>query len=73
MLPRIPSGRTENSLPLGMPDLPVVCDGNVPSAVIHVKDIGRYIARIITDSRTLNRKVFAYNELHTSKEVSGLV
>lgn len=45
----------------------------MPSAVTHIKDIGRYIAKIVTDPRTLNKKVFAYSELHTFKDLYTLV
>ncbi|KAM0417111.1 hypothetical protein ACHAPT_012887 [Fusarium lateritium] len=38
-----------------------------------VKDIGRYVGRIIADPQTLNRMVFAYTELHTTNQVYDLV
>jgi hypothetical protein len=40
-------------------------DGTTPYALIDKADIGLYLARIITDPRTLNRSVFAYGELTT--------
>jgi hypothetical protein len=44
-------------------------DGTTPYALIDKADIGLYVARIITDSRTLNRSVFAYGELTTQNAV----
>ncbi|GFG11759.1 NAD(P)-binding protein, partial [Aspergillus udagawae] len=73
VLPRVASGRTEHALPLGMPDLPIALDGNIPSGLTHIRDIGRYIARIILDPRTVNKKVFVYNELYTQNQLCDLV
>lgn len=44
-------------------------DGNVPTALTDLADVGRYVARIIADDRTLNKYVFVYNELWTSNQV----
>ncbi|KAF7170943.1 hypothetical protein CNMCM5623_003390 [Aspergillus felis] len=47
--------------------------GNVPSAITDLRDIGRYIARIIVDERTLNKFVFVYNTVMTQNEVYDLL
>ncbi|KAL3439818.1 NAD(P)-binding protein [Aspergillus insuetus] len=73
VLPRIPSGRTEHALPCGSMDLPIADLGNVPSCLTHIRDVGRYIARIITDQRTLNKKVFVYNEALTQNQVYEII
>lgn len=44
-------------------------DGNIPTALTDLADIGRYVARIIVDDRTLNRYVFVYNELWTLNQI----
>ncbi|KLU86300.1 hypothetical protein MAPG_05315 [Magnaporthiopsis poae ATCC 64411] len=44
---------------------PIIGDGESPTAMIDKDDIGPYVARIITDPRTLNRSVFAYGEVTT--------
>ncbi|PSK56826.1 Valine--tRNA ligase [Elsinoe australis] len=72
-LPHLPSGRldpvrTKYRLPAGQ-DMPMVGDGNVPSALTDLRDIGRYTARILKDPRTLNKMVFVYNELFTRNQV----
>lgn len=57
----MPSGRLDKFLI--MPPQGLVGDGDVPSAHTDNRDIGRYVARIIADPRTLNRQVFAYGEV----------
>ena len=47
--------------------------GNVPSAITDLRDIGRYIAKIIADQRTLNRMVFAYNTVMTQNQIYDLL
>ncbi|EEU37947.1 uncharacterized protein NECHADRAFT_88293 [Fusarium vanettenii 77-13-4] len=70
-LPRVPSGRLDKAL--AMPAECIPGDGNTPSAMTDVKDIGRYVARVIADPQTLNRMVFAYTELHTTNQVYDIV
>ncbi|KAJ5588200.1 isoflavone reductase [Penicillium hordei] len=65
--PRLPSGRIDQLVILPMEGL--YGDGNVPSAITDSRDIGRYVARIITDPRTLNKSVFAYSEVLTQREI----
>ncbi|KAF5647854.1 isoflavone reductase P3 [Fusarium tjaetaba] len=43
--------------------------GNTPTAIMDKEDIGPYIARIITDPRTLNRSVLAYGEVTTQSTI----
>lgn len=50
-------------------DLPIGLDGNVPTALADLRDVGRYVARIIADPRTLNKKVHVYSELYTQNRV----
>ena len=48
-------------------------DRNVTTAMTHINDIGRYVARIIADPRTLNKKIFAYNESLERTKIYDLV
>lgn len=48
-------------------------DGNVPIALADIGDIGRYVAKVIADPRTLNKRVFVYNEIYTQNQVYNLV
>ncbi|WQF79284.1 Putative NmrA-like domain, NAD(P)-binding domain superfamily [Colletotrichum destructivum] len=70
-LPRLPSGRLDRNLLLYSAYIPG--DGSVPSGRTDRRDIGKYVARIIADPRTLNRKVFAYTDLRTHNEVYDTV
>lgn len=72
-LPRLPSGRIDYVLPSTQPDQPIDLDGNVPSALADIRDVGRYVARIIADPRTLNKKVHVYNDVYTRNQVYDLV
>ncbi|SPO07219.1 uncharacterized protein DNG_09913 [Cephalotrichum gorgonifer] len=56
-LPRLPSGRLDDSLP----------------SVADIRDVGRYVAKIIADPRTLNKKVHVYNEVLTRNHVYDLI
>ncbi|KAF4996922.1 hypothetical protein FDECE_12245 [Fusarium decemcellulare] len=70
-LPRLPSGRIDYANAPMLDDIPG--DGNTPSALTDTRDIGKYVARIISDPRTLNRPVFAYNALYTQNEIYDLL
>lgn len=48
-------------------------DGNVPIALADVGDIGRYVAKVIVDPRTLNKRVFVYNEVFTQNQIYDLI
>lgn len=66
-LPRLPSGRIDYAVMETNDGIAI--DGNVPVAFTDLRDVGPYTARIISDPRTLNRMVFAYNEVLTFNEV----
>lgn len=51
----------------------IVGDGNKPTALTDLRDIGRYVAKIIVDDRTLNKMVFAYNTVMTQNEIYNLM
>ncbi|POS68690.1 isoflavone reductase [Diaporthe helianthi] len=65
--PRVPSGRADYGL-VG-PVTHLAGDGSMPSALTYVQDIGRYVAKIIADPRTLNRMVFAHSEVWTQRQI----
>nr|XP_036581096.1 isoflavone reductase family protein [Colletotrichum truncatum]KAF6789269.1 isoflavone reductase family protein [Colletotrichum truncatum] len=70
-LPRLPSGRIDA---VASPfENWIEGDGNVKSAITDLRDIGKYVAHIIADPRTLNQKVFAYTELRTQNEIYDLI
>lgn len=51
----------------------IIGDGNVTTALTDLRDIGRYMALIINDPRTLNKKVLAYNLVSTQNEIYSLM
>ena len=69
--PRLPSGKIDYALQF--PNDSILGDGKVPSARTHIKDIGRYVAKVIVDPRTLNKSVFTYSEVLTTNEVFDIV
>ncbi|KAK7409525.1 hypothetical protein QQX98_008309 [Neonectria punicea] len=72
-LPRLPSGRWDYALPSYDSEPRLGGDGNVPSALADIRDVGRYVARVVADPRTLNKKVHVYSEVLTRNQVYDLV
>ncbi|KAI8251520.1 Isoflavone reductase-like protein TP7 [Colletotrichum sp. SAR 10_98] len=79
-LPRLASGRTDYIRPAALfPEQNFVPgDGEAVCSMIDSRDVGRYVARIIQDPRTLNKQVLAsnfapkLNELYSlMEEISG--
>ncbi|PKY06296.1 isoflavone reductase family protein [Aspergillus campestris IBT 28561] len=65
--PRLESGRADYAMTSANNE--IVGSGNTPIALTDLRDIGRYVALIIADDRTLNKMVFAYNTLTTQNEI----
>ncbi|KAJ9144968.1 Isoflavone reductase [Pleurostoma richardsiae] len=70
-LPRLPSGRIDYALAAPASGIPG--DGNTPTSLTDLRDVGRYVAHIISDPKTLNKMVFAYNEVLTLNDVYDLL
>lgn len=66
-LPRLPSGRFDYAVQFSSNI--IAGDGNTPSAMTDKRDIGKYIAEIIQDDRTVNKSVLAYSEVWSSNEI----
>jgi hypothetical protein len=69
--PKVPS-RKVDYVAVGLAE-EIVGKGNVPSALTDLRDIGRYVAKIIIDDRTLNRMVLAYNTVMTQNQIYDLI
>ncbi|KAI3542032.1 isoflavone reductase [Colletotrichum filicis] len=70
-LPRLASGRIDA---VASPfDNWIAGDGSVLSGMTDLRDVGKYVARIIADPRTLNHRVFAFTELMSQNEVYDLI
>jgi uncharacterized protein YbjT (DUF2867 family) len=61
--PKLPSGKVDYCLT--MPADEIFGTGAPPSGLTDLRDVGRYVARIIFDERTINKYVFCYNELRS--------
>ncbi|KAI1473783.1 hypothetical protein K445DRAFT_271344 [Daldinia sp. EC12] len=70
-VPALPSGRTDH-VSVKVLDI-VPGDGSVPMAYTNLPDIGTYVAKIIADPRTLNKKVFAHTETLTPIQMRELL
>lgn len=70
--PAVPSGKTDHAVVEGLNDA-IFGDGDVPVALMDKDDIGIYVAEIIADPRTINKKVFIYTEVLTLNQVSAIV
>ncbi|KAF4987899.1 hypothetical protein FDECE_15256, partial [Fusarium decemcellulare] len=71
MIPHIPSGKLDHVAAYS--DYFLVDDGLAPCATSRIDDVGRFVARIISDPRTINRMVFAYGEVTTQNSIVQVV
>ena len=69
--PRLESGRADYAMTSANNE--IVGDGNTPIAITDLRDIGRYIALIIADPRTINKMVFAYNIVLTQNQIYDIL
>ena len=67
-VPKVPSGRADHAHMIYI-DHRIVCDGNVKFALTDMSDIGKYVAQVIADPRTINRRVLAYTEVLSMNEI----
>lgn len=70
-LPRVPSGKYDYALLA--PINSIFEGGETPIAMTDARDIGLYVAKIISDPKTINQKVFAFSECLTQNQVFKLV
>ncbi|KAF4631391.1 hypothetical protein G7Y89_g6741 [Cudoniella acicularis] len=52
-----------------IPNVTISGDGNMKTALTDLRDVGPYVAKIITDDRTVNKYVFCYGELLSQEEI----
>lgn len=72
MCPSVPSGKTDHGVFADMNNR-IYGDGNVPNAMIDLDDVGVYVAKIVADPRTMNKKVLIYSEVLTHNEIWATV
>ena len=56
-----------------MPNNTIHGDGSAPNLFTDIRDIGRFVARIIDDDRTLNRYVYTYGDVLSENEINRIV
>ncbi|KAE9368833.1 NAD(P)-binding protein [Stipitochalara longipes BDJ] len=66
--PTLPSGRVDYASLL-IPNTTILGEGNMKTALTDLRDIGPYVAKIITDARTVNKYIFCYGELLSQEEL----
>lgn len=71
MIPPIQSGKLDHRALY--PTFFFVDAGSALCATTYLPDVGKYVARIIADPRTLNRMVFAYGEVTTQRAAVDMV
>lgn len=72
-IPKVPSGKTDHAVAL--PDFIqnlVPGDGETKTYVVDNEDIGRFVARIIADPRTINKRVMAAGATLSFNEMFGI-
>jgi hypothetical protein len=69
--PKLPSGKVDYSL--SFPAEEIYGTGEPLSALTDLKDVGRYVARIVFDDRTVNKYVLCYNEMHSQLDSWALM
>ncbi|KAF4767107.1 hypothetical protein HAV15_009814 [Penicillium sp. str.  len=65
--PIVPSGKVDYASVI--PNNNIHGDGTAPNLLTDLRDIGRFVARIIGDDRTLNKYVYTYGDILTEKEI----
>ena len=65
--PRLPSGRVDYAS--FVPNDTIFGDGSTPSLLTDLRDVGRFVALIIKDERTLNKFVVTYSDELSQNEV----
>lgn len=70
-LPRLASGRVDYAITTTTSL--VAGEGNVLSGYTDLRDVGKFVAKIVADPRTLNRMVFGYTKLWTQTQTYDLM
>jgi uncharacterized protein YbjT (DUF2867 family) len=70
-LPRVPSGKLDGVLTA--PETSIGADGNTRMAITDLADVGKFVAKVIADPRTLNKRVFCYGEVTTQNQIFSTV
>ena len=55
------------------PSVTITGDGTAPNLLTDLRDVGRFVARIIKDDRTLNKFVFTYSDALSQNEIFAMI
>lgn len=69
--PRLPSGRVDYAMMA--PNSNIHGDGEAPNILTDKRDIGRFVARIITDERTVDQYIYACGEVLTENQIFAMM
>ncbi|KAJ7764576.1 hypothetical protein DFH07DRAFT_867255 [Mycena maculata] len=70
--PTVPSGRVDYASLIN-PNVKIHADGNIPTMLTDLRDIGRFVSLIIRDPRTLNQFVVTYSDVLSEHEIFNLM
>ncbi|KAF7373835.1 Glycoside hydrolase [Mycena sanguinolenta] len=70
--PTLPSGRVDYAAAI-KPKTEIHAGGTAPTMLTDLRDIGRFVALIIKDPRTLNKYVAAYGHVSSENEIFALM
>ncbi|KAJ5765073.1 Isoflavone reductase family protein [Penicillium odoratum] len=70
--PTLPSGRVDYASPI-KPNVTIHNDGEAPNLLTDLRDIGRFVARIVTDDRTLNQYVYTYGDVLSENQIFSMM
>ena len=65
--PTLPSGKVDYAQTI--PVTAVHGDGAAPNILTDLRDVGRFVARIVLDDRTLNRYVYTSGDVLSENEI----
>ncbi|CAI7645977.1 unnamed protein product [Penicillium glandicola] len=65
--PSLPSGKIDYASL--MPNNIIHDDGTAPNLLTDLRDVGRFVARIVCDDRTLNKYVYTYGDILSENEI----
>jgi hypothetical protein len=72
--PRVPSGKLDYSLiPVAPAPNEYIGDGSARNLLTDVRDVGEFVARIVRDPRTVNKRDVAWGDELSQKEVFDMV
>lgn len=68
---RVPSGKLDYALLVSKNEL--YHDGEAKTMLTDKRDIGRFVARIVRDERTINQKLFTYSDVISQNEIVEII